>query len=81
MSHTTDDDDRRYRPADEVENARLRDPLITYGGLLLEHGIMTQEELDEVASSALATVDAATDAADNANPPDVSTLHEMVYSG
>ena len=81
MSHTTDDDDRRYRPTDEVEQARLRDPVITFGNLLVEHGIMTPEELDEIATNALATVDAATDAADNANPPDVSTLHQMVYSG
>ena len=81
MSHTTDDDDRRYRPPEEVEQARLRDPLLTLGGLLLEHGIMTQEQLDSAASEALDAVDAATDAADSASPPDVSTLHYMVYSG
>ena len=81
MSHTTDDDDRRYRPEDEVELARLRDPLLTFGNLLLEHGIMTQQELDEAAASALQSVDSATDAADDASPPDVSTLHHMVYSG
>ncbi len=81
MSHTTDDDDRRYRPAEEVEQARLRDPLITLGNLLLENGIMTQEQLDTAATEALDAVDAATDAADSASPPDVSTLHHMVYSG
>ena len=81
MSHTTDDDDRRYRPHDEVEQARLRDPVMTLGKLLLEHGILSQDELDETASSALADVDAATDAADYASPPDASTLHSMVYSG
>ena len=81
MSHTTDDDDRRYRPADEVEQARQRDPVLTLGNLLLEQGILTQEQLDEAAGNALAAVDAATDAADTASPPDVSTLHYMVYSG
>ena len=81
MSHTTDDDDRRYRPADEVELARQRDPLLTLGNLLVETGIMTQEELDAAAAEALDAVDAATDAADIATPPDVSTLHHMVYSG
>ena len=81
MSHTTDDDDRRYRPPDEVQQARLRDPLLTLGNLLLEHRIMTQQEIDDAAANALNAVDAATDAADNATPPDVSTLHEMVYSG
>ena len=81
MSHTTDDDDRRYRPPEEVEQARLRDPLISLGNLLVENGIMTQEQLDATASEALDAVDAATDAADVASPPDVSTLHHMVYSG
>ena len=80
MSHTTDDDDRRYRPPEEVEQARLRDPLVTLGNLLMENGIMTQEQLDATASEALDAVDAATDAADVASPPDVSTLHYMVYS-
>ena len=81
MSHTTDDDDRRYRPAEEVEQARLRDPLVSLGNLLIENSIMTQEQLDATASEALDAVDAATDAADVASPPDVSTLHYMVYSG
>ena len=80
MSHTTDDDDRRYRPAEEVEQARLRDPIVSLGNLLVENGILTQEQLDATASEALDAVDAATDAADVANPPDVSTLHHMVYS-
>ena len=81
MSHTTDDDDRRYRPADEVEQAKLRDPVITLGNLLLEQGVLTQQEIDDAAASALASVDSATDIADDASPPDVSTLHQMVYSG
>ena len=81
MSHTTDDDDRRYRPPEEVEQARLRDPIVSLGNLLVENGILTQEQLDATASEALDAVDAATDAADVANPPDVATLHYMVYSG
>ncbi len=81
MSHTTDDDDRRYRPTDEVEQARQRDPVVTFGELLLQNSVMSQEQLDAVAAEALAAVDAATDAADIASPPDVSTLHYMVYSG
>ena len=80
MSHTTDDDDSRYRPTDEVEQARQRDPVVSLGNLLMEQGILTQEQIDESAASALAEVDAATDAADNASPPDVSTLHNLVYA-
>ena len=81
MSHTTDDDDRRYRPPEEVAQARRRDPLLSFADLLLQHRLQTQEQLDAIAADAMAAVDAATDAADSATPPDVSTLHYMVYSG
>jgi len=81
MSHTTDDDDRRYRPPEEVTQARRRDPLLSFADLLLQHRLQTQEQLDAIAADAMAAVDAATDAADSATPPDVSTLHYMVYSG
>ena len=80
MSHTTDDDDRRYRPADEVENARKRDPVVTFGNLLIEHALLTQDDVEATAAAALQAVDEATDAADNASPPDVSTLYHKVYS-
>ena len=81
MSHTTDDDDRRYRSPEEVAQARQRDPVAAFGGLLLRHRLQTQEQLDAIAAEALAAVDAATDAADSAGAPDVATLHHMVYSG
>ncbi|PKB79000.1 MAG: hypothetical protein BZY88_15605 [SAR202 cluster bacterium Io17-Chloro-G9] len=80
MPHTSDDDDRRYRSAEELERARERDPLKSFGTLLIEQGLITQEQADETAAAALMAVDAATDAADAASPPDDSTLHHMVYS-
>ena len=80
MSHTTDDDDRRYRPADEVEKARERDPILTLGNLLIEQGLLTRKQADEIAAAALQAVDEATDAAEAASPPDVSTMHDLVYS-
>ncbi len=48
MPHTTDDDDRRYRPAGEVENARLRDPVVTLANLLLEQGALTEGQVEEI---------------------------------
>jgi len=79
MSHTTDDDDRRYRPEGEVEKARERDPVITLGQTLLEQGIITQKKIDEIAATALKATDEATDIADASNPPDESVLYDSVY--
>ncbi len=80
MSHTTDDDDRRYRPEGEVEQARGRDPIVGLGNHLMELGLMTQVQAEDIAAAALQAVDEATDRAEAANPPDVSTLHQFVYS-
>ena len=80
MSHTTDDDDRRYRPEGEVEKARQRDPVSTFGQTLLDQGILTQSKIDEISAEALKATDEATDIADASNPPDESVLNDSVYS-
>ena len=80
MPHTTDDDDTRYRPKEEIEAARLRDPVVTLGAYLLEQGILTHEEEEEIKAQARRAINEATDAADAALPPDASNLGNNVYS-
>ena len=80
MSHTTDDDDRRYRPEGEVERARERDPIVTLARTLIEEGILTQNQVDEIAATALQATDEATDIAEASTLPDESVLHDSVYS-
>ena len=80
MSHTTDDDDRRYRPEGEVERARERDPVVTLARTLIEEGILTQKQVDEIAATALQATDEATDIAEASTLPDESVLHDSVYS-
>ena len=80
MSHTTDDDDRRYRPEGEVERARERDPVISLGQTLIDEGILTQKEVDEISAKSLKETDEATDLADSSSQPTESSLHDSVYS-
>jgi len=80
MPHTTDDDDLRYRPRAEIEEARMRDPVVTLAALLIDQGALTQERVDEIKERARDAIDEATDAADAAGQPDVSTLHDLVYA-
>ena len=80
MPHTSDDDDRRYRPADEVEVARQRDPVMSLGAYLMEEGILGEGEDEEVQKQAKAQVDQATDAAMAAPSPDPSTFFDHVYA-
>lgn len=80
MPHTTDDDDRRYRPREELAAARQRDPVVTQAAYLLEQGILTQQQIDDIKAQARRAVDAATDAAEAALPPDPSTLNDHLYA-
>ena len=80
MPHTTDDDDRHYRPAEEVEKARQRDPVVTLAEMLIEQGALTQEQVKDIKAQATKSIDEATDAAEAASPPDASTLHDLVYA-
>ena len=79
MSHTTDDDDRRYRPEGEVEKARERDPVVSLANLLKNESILTQKEIDSIDSNALKATDEATDLADASSQPPESVLHDSVY--
>ena len=79
MSHTTDDDDRRYRPEGEVDKARERDPVVSLAKLLINESILTQKEIDSIDSNALKATDEATDLADASSQPPESVLHDSVY--
>ena len=80
MPHTTDDDDRRYRPSNEVEVARQQDPVMTLADYLKVQGILTDEQLDNMRNEAQGKVDEATDAAEVAPPPDASTIHDHLFA-
>lgn len=80
MPHTTDDDDRRYRPREEIEAARQRDPLITMRQYLVSTGLLTEEQAEEMRAQARALVDQATEKAEATPPPDPSTLFHHLYT-
>ena len=80
MPHTTDDDDTRYRPKEEIENARSRDPVQAFGNFMLEQGYLTEEQQEEIRAAARRAINEATDAADAAQPPDAANLHRHVYA-
>ena len=80
MPHTTDDDDRRYRPIEELEAVRERDPVLSLAAYLVEQGFLTQEQVEEIKAEATQAINEATDFADAAVPPDASTLLDNLYA-
>ena len=79
VPHTSDDDDRRYRTADEVEEWRKKDPIIRFAKWLKENGVAGDKEIDEVQARALHEVDEATDYAENAPTPDPASALDHVF--
>jgi 2-oxoisovalerate dehydrogenase E1 component alpha subunit len=78
--HTSDDDDRTYRSREEVEKARLLDPVSRFATYLTEQGLARNEEIASMAEEVKAELDVSIDKAWNAADPDPATLTRHVFS-
>jgi 2-oxoisovalerate dehydrogenase E1 component alpha subunit len=68
-SHSSDDDQRRYRPQAELEALLRRDPIERFRGVLMDEGILGDEEDERVQQECTAEVDAAVAYAEAAPAP------------
>jgi 2-oxoisovalerate dehydrogenase E1 component alpha subunit len=64
--HSSDDDDRTYRTADEVAQAKTFDPIITFAAFLKEKGVLSDSEEEAIDERIKKIVNEATDYAENA---------------
>jgi 2-oxoisovalerate dehydrogenase E1 component alpha subunit len=78
--HSSDDDDRRYRPPAELERARRGDPLPRFRAVLQERGILDVAEAETLRQRAAATIDEALAFAEASPEPDPATLALHVYA-
>jgi len=77
-SHSMSDDERAYRPAEEIEAQALRDPIERARALLVEVGVATPEELDELDAEIRQEVITASDLAlASPQPPPESALRHL----
>ncbi len=80
VPHSSDDNDRRYRTAEEVEEWRQRDPIDRFKSYLLAQGFLDEETDLALRERVKRAVDRATDEAEQAAAPDPSELLRHVYS-
>lgn len=78
-SHSSDDQQERYRTKDEIEADRARDPLRVFGAYLESVGLLTEARRKEVAARVKREIDEATDAADSAPQADPRTAARHVF--
>jgi 2-oxoisovalerate dehydrogenase E1 component len=79
-SHSSSDDQMKYRSEEEMARARERDPILQTEHYLLRHKIMTQEEVDQMRGSIQAEVSKAADEADAAPQPEQGHITTRIYS-
>jgi 2-oxoisovalerate dehydrogenase E1 component alpha subunit len=81
LSHTTDDDDRTYRSREEVEAQRKLDPVPRFERRLIEHGVLTKEQLEALRAEITARVNATTDEIEQEAAPVAGDLYGNVWEG
>lgn len=80
VPHSSDDDDRSYRSREEVEEWKLKDPILRFQKHLSEESILNTVKIDEYESRARADVDAAQAAAESAPDPAPEDALGEVYA-
>jgi len=79
-SHSSDDDQRRYRDPAEVEGLKARDPIPAFGAELRAAGVLTDEREEQLRAEVKAEVNDASKRAEARPEPTTDDAHERVYA-
>jgi 2-oxoisovalerate dehydrogenase E1 component len=79
-SHSSSDDQMKYRSEEEMARARQRDPIAQTEKYLLKHRIMTQDDIDKLRASIQEDVIKAADEADAAPQPVTGHITTQIFS-
>ncbi|HEX8968752.1 MAG TPA: thiamine pyrophosphate-dependent dehydrogenase E1 component subunit alpha, partial [Chloroflexota bacterium] len=79
--HSSDDDDRRYRPEAERQEARHHDPIDVFGSYLRAQALLSETLESSLRERVRRTVDDALEYAEAAAPPAPETAFDHVYAG
>lgn len=79
-SHSLSDDERLYRPDEERVSDAERDPVKSFGALLVQEGFVTQDELQQIKDKVDRDVAEAADRALVSPQPAPETVKQFIYS-
>ena len=80
-SHSSSDDQRKYRSAEELAELALQDPIYQTEQYLIHHKVLKTEEVDEIRAEIKDEVDRTATEADAAPTPTEDDLLAHIYSG
>jgi 2-oxoisovalerate dehydrogenase E1 component alpha subunit len=69
VPHSSDDDDRTYRSREEVEEWKMRDPILLFNAYLKQESLLSEDQERDLRRRVAKEVDDATDAAEAAPYP------------
>ena len=78
--HSSDDQQSKYRAADEMEAEKSRDPLPLFRDQLREAGMLDDEIEAQMLAESRKVVEDATDWAESQSDPDPATAQQHVYA-
>ena len=78
-SHSSDDDQRRYRDPAEVEALKEQDPIARFANQLRDWGLLNDQREEELRAEAKAEINEASRRAEARPDPDVATAELHVY--
>ncbi|RSK27777.1 thiamine pyrophosphate-dependent dehydrogenase E1 component subunit alpha [Bacillus sp. HMF5848] len=78
--HSSDDDDRTYRAQEEVDEAKKKDPIITFRDYLLNNGVLSEEANEKMLQEIMNEVNEATEYAEQAPYAPAESGMKFVYA-
>ena len=79
-SHSLSDDEKLYRPDEERATDAERDPVKRFGALLIDEGVLDQDELQQIKDEVDRIINEATDVALSSEQPARDTAMMYIYS-
>lgn len=80
LAHSSSDDQTKYRTKEELERDRQRDPIIRMRDALIDVGMLTMEEFEDMEKTIVDEVNDATDTAEAKPLPEPSTAKDFLFS-
>ncbi len=78
--HSSSDDPKKYRPAEEIESDKKRDPIPKFERFLIEEKILASKDAEKIRAAVKQEVEEAADYAEAASSPTADTVERNVFS-
>ena len=77
--HSSSDDHKKYRPQEEIDADKLKDPIILFREMCIKNKVAKTSELDKIDNSMFNLVNETTDWAETQDNPDASNALKNLY--